>query len=83
MTTAQRLVVARETESGVQAGPDEMFDAALDGELEDADAPIDFCFLADGEAVQVYEDVGYGFEGGAKVGFGGARAEAEGDVGEG
>jgi len=63
MAAAQRLIVARETERRVEARPDEVFDAAFDGEFEDTNAPVDFGFLADGETVQVYENVGDSGEG--------------------
>jgi hypothetical protein len=46
-----------------------VFDTRLDCEFEDADAPVGFGFLANCEAVEVYKDVGYGFESGAEVGF--------------
>ena len=62
MATTQCIVVARETQGGVETRPDEMLHSALDCELEDPDSPVCFGFLANGETVQIYEDVRYVFE---------------------
>lgn len=40
---------------GVEVRPHEMPHAGLGGDLEVADAPVDFRFFANGEAVRIYE----------------------------
>ncbi len=45
-----------------------MLNAGLDGQLVDTDAPVEFVFDAEGEAVYVAEDEVDVFEGAAEVG---------------
>jgi hypothetical protein len=43
---------------GVERCPDEVLDAVFGCDLEDPDSPVELCFFADGETVQVYEGDG-------------------------
>jgi hypothetical protein len=44
-----------------------MLDAVFGCDLEDPDSPVELCFLADGETVQVYEGNGDVFKGRVEV----------------
>ena len=83
MHDAVPLIVSRVSEDVVEAGPDEVFDAALARDLVDLDPPVCFVFNAEREAVDVYEGVGYVFEGGAEGRLVFCGADVEGYAGEG
>lgn len=69
MASPEARLIATSLIRGVERAPDEVLDAEFACDFEDANSPIDFCFFADGEPVQINErdfDVG---ECGVEIGF--------------